>query len=115
MNTLLAAFTALLAGFILGRVFTHPRNKEKPARARRASVTRLLFMFITFCALAWVFLSYAIAIYSTIVLGQVYTMAELAEPAITTLLGAVAMKVLENIFEHNDGAVFGHSKKEEEE
>lgn len=111
---LLTAFTALLAGFILGRVFTHPPSKEKPTRPHRTSVTRLLFMLITFCALVWVFLSYAIAIYSTVVLGQVYTMAELAEPAITTLLGAVAMKVLENIFEHNEGALWGHSKKEEE-
>ena len=114
MDALLAASAALLAGFVLGRVFTLPRKKQ-PARAHRASVTRLLFMLLTFCALAWVFLSYAIAIYSTVVLGQVYTMAELAEPAITTLLGAVAMKVLENIFEHNDGALFGLSKKEEEE
>lgn len=114
MNMLITAFTALLAGFILGRVFTHPPIKQKPARATRASVTRLLFMLITYCALAWVFLSYAIAIYSTVVLGQVYTMTELAEPAITTLLGAVAMKVLENVFEHNDGALWGRSKKKEE-
>lgn len=110
------AFAALLVGFFFGRVFTLLREK-KPARATVASVTRLLFLVITFCALAWVFLSYGIAIYSAVALGQVYTMAELAEPAITSLLCAVALKVLENIFEHNDGALFGHSreKKENEE
>lgn len=105
---------AIKQAVLSARVTTHPPSKEKPVRAHRASVTRLLFMLITFCALAWVFLSYAIAIYSTVILGQVYTMAELAEPAITTLLGAVAMKVLENIFEHNEGALWGHSRKEEE-
>lgn len=37
-------------------------------------------------------------------------MAELSEPAIHTILGVGFLKVLENIFEHNDGAVFGRSK-----
>lgn len=63
-------------------------------------------------ALVWVFLSYMIAIYSTVILHQVYTMAELSEPAINTILGVSFLKVLENIFEHNDSAVFGISKDE---
>ena len=37
-------------------------------------------------------------------------MAELSEPAIHTILGVGFLKVLENIFEHNEGVVFGKSK-----
>lgn len=112
-DLLLIAFTALLTGVFIGWVFARP-PKETLTRFKPASVTRLLFLLITFCALVWVFASYGIAIYSTVALGQVYTMAELSEPAITSLLGAVALKVLENIFEHNDGALFGHSNHETE-
>lgn len=77
------------------------------------SVTRLIFVTTQISALVWVFTSYGIAIYSTIVLEQVYTMAELSEPAIHTILGVGFLKVLENIFEHNDGVVFGKSIPED--
>lgn len=78
-----------------------------------ASVTKLIFITTQISALVWVFTSYGIAIYSTVRLGQVYTMAELSEPAIHTILGVGFLKVLENIFEHNDSVVFGQTKKEE--
>lgn len=77
------------------------------------SVTRLIFVTTQISALVWVFMSYGIAIYSTVFLQQVYTMAELSEPAIHTILGVGVLKVLENIFEHNEGVVFGKSKLEE--
>ena len=41
--------------------------------------------------------------------------AALSEQAITTILGVNTLKVVENIFEHNDGAVFGRSRPAEEE
>lgn len=78
------------------------------------SVTRFLFLTTQICALVWVFISYGLAIYSTVKLGQVYTMAELSEPAINTLLGVTIMKVVGNVFEHNDGGLFGHSKTEDD-
>lgn len=74
------------------------------------SITRIIFLTTQISALIWVYTSYAIAIYSTVVLGQVYTMAELSEPAISTILGVSFLKVLENLFEHNEGGIFGHSK-----
>ncbi|MCM1059105.1 MAG: hypothetical protein NC452_02300 [Eubacterium sp.] len=74
------------------------------------SVTRFIFLTTQISALVWVFTSYAIAIYSTVYLQQVYTMSELSEPAINTILGVGFLKVLENIFEHNNGKVFGESK-----
>lgn len=78
------------------------------------SVTKLIFVSTQISALIWVFTSYGIAIYSTVRLQQVYTMAELSEPAIHTILGVGFLKVLENIFEHNDGPVFGHTKERDD-
>lgn len=77
-------------------------------------VTRLLFVTTQLAALGWVSVSYLIALYATVRLGQVFPVAELSEQAITAILGANTLKVLENIFEHNDGALFGHSNKKEE-
>lgn len=84
---------------------------KRPSDAAIKSVTRLIFVTTQISALIWVFTSYAIAIYSTVKLGQVYTMAELSEPAIHTILGVSFLKVLENIFEHNDGPIFGSTKQ----
>lgn len=86
------------------------RGKRSAAFLR--GVTRMIFVTTQVSALVWVYTSYAIAIYSTVRLGQVYTMAELSEPAIHTILGVGFLKVLENIFEHNDGPVFGHAKED---
>ena len=90
------------------------RNKNMTA-SKLKSVTRIIFLTTQICAIVWVFISYGIAIYSTVCLGQVYTMAELSEPAINTILGVTALKVLGNIFEHNDGPVFGKSTTVESE
>lgn len=75
------------------------------------SLTRLIFLSTQISALIWVFTSYGIAIYSTVVLEQVYTMAELSEPAIQTILGVSFLKVVENMWEHNSGGIFGFSDK----
>lgn len=75
-------------------------------------VTRLLFITTQLAALAWVSVSYLIAIYATVALEQPFPVAELSQQAITTILGVNALKVVENIFEHNDGALFGHTKEE---
>ena len=91
------------------------KGKQLLTKARLMQITRFIFVTTQISALIWVFTSYGIAIYSTIKLGQVYTMAELSEPAIHTILGVGFLKVLENIFEHNDGAVFGRSKGDEED
>lgn len=107
---ILTALAAFLAGVFLGGLLAFVGFK-KLTQARMMSVTRTLFIAITFSALSWVFISYGIAIYSAVYLGQVYTMAELSEPAITGLLFTVGLKVLENVFEHNDGVVFGHSNQ----
>lgn len=110
----LLALAAFLAGCFLGGSLAF-LGVKKLTGAKLGSVTRLLFVATTWSAIAWVFISYAIAIYSTVHLGQVYTMAELSEPALHSILGVTIAKVLENIFEHNDGALFGHSNKRKDD
>ena len=105
-----AVVVAALVGVAVG-VRLPRRDGKTLSAARLRSVTRLLFVSTQICALVWVFISYGLAIYATIHLGQVYTMAELSKPAIDALLGVTALKVLGNIFEHNDGVVFGKSEK----
>ena len=73
------------------------------------SVTRILFITTQIAALGWVSVSYLIALYATVRLGQPFPVIELSQQAITTILGVNVLKVVENVFEHNDGGVFGHS------
>lgn len=77
------------------------------------SITRALFLTTQLAALGWVSVSYLIAIYATVRLAQPFPVVELSQQAITTILGVNALKVVENIFEHNDGPVFGHTKESE--
>ena len=76
-------------------------------------VTRFLFVTTQLAALCWVTISYLIAIYSTVYLGQPFPVVELSQQAIETIFGVGLLKVVENIFEHNDGPVFGTSSKTE--
>lgn len=76
------------------------------------SITQILFITTQIAALVWVTVSYLIAGYATVRLGQPYPVVELSQQAITTILGVCALKVGENIFEHNDGGIFGRSNKE---
>ena len=73
------------------------------------TITRFLFVTTQLAALGWVSISYLIAAYATIRLGQPYPVVELSQQAITTILGTTALKVVENIWEHNDGGIFGCS------
>ena len=75
-------------------------------------ITRFLFVSTQLSALVWVTLSYLIAVYSTVKLGQPFPVETLSGQAIETILGVTALKVVGNIFEHNDGGIFGHSKEE---
>ncbi len=86
-------------------------HSPKHLTARRTrSVTRLLFLATQFCALGWVSVSYLIALYATVRLGQVYPVVELSQQAITTILGVNILKTVANIFEHNNGVVYGTSQ-----
>ena len=75
------------------------------------SVTKILFLTTQALALVWVSVSYLIAIYATVRLAQPFPVVELSQQAITTILGVNVLKVVENIFEHNDSPLFGHTKE----
>ncbi len=109
-------------GAALGIVFSaaairHLRKRVKELRTGKPrpnvlqSVTRFLFATTQIFALGWVSVSYGIAVYSTVKLHQPFPVVELSQQAITTILGVNALKVLENIFEHNEGMVFGRSRQ----
>ena len=76
-------------------------------------VTRLLFVTTQLAALGWVSVSDLIAVYATVRLSQPFPVVELSQQAITTILGENVLKVVENIFEHNDGGLFGRTKESE--
>lgn len=125
MKTVLIAAGALVVGLAIGIVLCeatirHLRKRLKEYRAGRPpvsifqSVTKFLFVTAQVFAIAWVSLSYAIAIYATVKLQQAFPVTELSQQAIITIIGAMALKVVENIFEHNEGIVFGRRPKDEE-
>ncbi len=72
-------------------------------------MTRQLFVVTLWACIAWISCSYAMAIYSMVILGQVYTLTELSEPALKALTVTLGGKVLSNIFEHNNNKFFGTS------
>lgn len=78
------------------------------------SITRFLFVTTQLAALGWVSVSYLIAAYATVRLGTPFPVESLSEQAIITLLGGSTLKVLENIFEHNNGKIFGESRGQDE-
>lgn len=78
------------------------------------SVTRILFITTQLAALIWVTVSYLIAVYATVRLEQPFPVVELSQQAISTILGVNVLKVVENIFEHNDGGLFGRTKESED-
>jgi len=73
------------------------------------SVTKLIFVATLVFALIWVSISYGIAVYATVELEQPFPVVELSQQAIDTILGVAVLKVVENVFEHNEGPLFGRS------
>ena len=125
MKMILIAAGALAVGIALGvlyceSTYRHLRKRLRELRAGQErrniirSITRFLFVTAQVFAIVWVSWSYAIATYSTIVLAQPFPVEELSRQAIITLLGMSGLKVVENIFEHNESVVFGQSKTEDD-
>lgn len=122
--TALIAIGALVVGVALGILFCeatirHLRKRLRDLRDGKEkrnlvqSITRFLFFTAQVFALVWVSWSYGIATYSTVVLQQPFPVETLGAQAITTILGVSALKVVENIFEHNEGFLFGRSRTED--
>lgn len=108
---LLGALLAFVAGVALGVALSGGTRACGLSEEKLGSVTRQLFVTTLRAAIVWVSWSYLLATYAIIRLGVVYTMEELSKPAITAILGVTVAKVVGNIFEHNESAVFGVSSR----
>ena len=95
---------AVIAVVALVKSKSTPNEKVK-------SLTRVLFLTTQVAAIGWVSVSYIIAGYATVYLGQPFPVVDLSQQVITTILGVNVLKVVENIFEHNDGKILGTSNK----
>lgn len=107
-DVLLVAVAALAAALVGVIVWVAAKAK---AGTKMRSVTRLLYITTQIAALGWVSVSYLIAVYATVRLGQPFPVTDLSGQAITAILGVNIMKTIENIFEHNTGGIFGTSDK----
>lgn len=89
------------------------RKKIMDALDRRfKSITRWLFITSQFSAIIWVSLSYIYAGFATFALSEPFPIETLSEQAITVLIGTLSAKIVENIFEHNNGGIFGSNDSE---
>ena len=124
MRSILIAAAAFIVGAAFGIALSaatirHLRRRLKELRACQErpniirSITRFLFVTAQVFAIVWVTWSYVIATYSTVVLMQPFPAEELSREAVRTILGVGVLKVVENVFEHNNGRVFGHSRTED--
>ena len=97
------------AGFLLTTLRRCKVKSKHLTKKKVISITRLIFITSQVFALLWVTISYIIALYATIKLKQVFPVVELSQQAINTIIGVGIMKTTENIFEHNEGIIFGNS------
>lgn len=85
------------------------------SQAKMLSITRLIFVTSQVCSIVWITWSYIIASYATFYLQQPYPISELSDTVVKVILGNGMLKVIENIFEHNNGKVMGVSTSGENE
>lgn len=84
----------------------------KGKRLKAGNTTRLMWCAILAFSILWVTWSYVIATYSTMVLMQPFPAEELSREAMRTILSVGFMKLAENVFEHNNGGLFGQTREE---
>lgn len=87
------------------------KSQRKPRKPKKLkiSITKFLFVTTQIFVFAWISISYMIAIYATVKLEQPFPVVELSGQAMGVILGNVGMKSVSNIFEHNNGGLFGKS------
>ena len=114
MTALIAIMAALvlLALVLMVCVLILFHRTRGDADRKLLSVTSFLAMTSQVAALVGVSCSFAFTGYATIALGQPLPVTDLSSQAIAVLLGNGVIKAVTNIFEHNNGKIFGTSDKE---
>lgn len=71
-------------------------------------------MFVLSFRLAWFLITttYGLGVYCTVVLKDPRLLETVSVQLIITVLGCIIMKIVANIFEHNNGGIFGTSDKQ---
>lgn len=77
-------------------------------------VTGFIYIATLVMSLIWITMTYIFAGYATFKLGQPLPVEELSSQALVATVGVVVAKTVSNIFEHNNGGIFGSSDKEME-
>lgn len=72
-------------------------------------VTAFIYIATLVMSLVWITLTYIYAGYATFKLGQPLPVEELSSQALVATVGVVVAKTVANIFEHNNGGIFGTS------
>lgn len=85
------------------------QRSRKSAKSSFMSITKFLFVTTQIFVFIWISISYLIAIYATVKLEQPFPVVELSGQAMGVILGNVGMKTVSNLFEHNNGGLFGTS------
>lgn len=78
-------------------------------RSKFENLTAWLFTITTIAAIFWISVSYMMGVYALKVLDSTELLIELSREAMVTILGVNLMKVVMNLFEHNNGGIFGTS------
>lgn len=78
-------------------------------KKRFESLTAWLFTISVVAAIGWISISYLMGIYALKELGNTDLLVELSKEAMVTILGVNLMKMISNLFEHNNGGIFGTS------
>lgn len=71
--------------------------------------TNVMYCLILIAGIVWISLSYVIGIYGVVRFAQVEPLIELSRDVVKCIMVVVITKTIANIFEHNDGPVFGYS------
>lgn len=83
------------------------KKRRKSKKAKIQGITTFLYVTTQITAIIWISISYLIAIYATVKLNQPFPVAELSGQAMITIVGNSGLKTVANIFEHNNGGIFG--------
>ena len=79
------------------------------------SLTEFMFVFLMFLSTILILNLIGLCWYSTVILQTPTIPEETCKEFVLAFFGAISVKVIGNIFEHNDGSIFGTSNSGKDE